>query len=211
MPGSPLNRGAVPAGGRRGDAARIAARDDAWQLDAAWLEPAGLAPLPAVAAGSPPSPGRAAAGAPVVRPGGADAERHRGDNRWHPGLSDAHHARRRHGDRGAERQRHQHRYQVGRHDRDHSNAEVRPDAEVRPMADTDRPLTILYFAWLRERVGTAAEELSLTAGCGDGGGPGGASGGARAGLRGGVRQPPVGAVRGEPGVRAGDRRAASGR
>ncbi len=31
------------------------------------------------------------------------------------------------------------------------------------MADTDRPLTILYFAWLRERVGTAAEELSLPA------------------------------------------------
>jgi sulfur-carrier protein len=29
------------------------------------------------------------------------------------------------------------------------------------MADTDVPLTILYFAWLRERVGTAAEELSL--------------------------------------------------
>ena len=29
------------------------------------------------------------------------------------------------------------------------------------MADTDTPVTILYFAWLRERVGTAAEELSL--------------------------------------------------
>ena len=29
------------------------------------------------------------------------------------------------------------------------------------MADTDTPLTILYFAWLRERVGTAAEELPL--------------------------------------------------
>lgn len=29
------------------------------------------------------------------------------------------------------------------------------------MADTDRPLTILYFAWLRERVGMAVEELSL--------------------------------------------------
>jgi molybdopterin synthase sulfur carrier subunit len=29
------------------------------------------------------------------------------------------------------------------------------------MADTDRPLTILYFAWLRERVGTAAEEFLL--------------------------------------------------
>jgi sulfur-carrier protein len=29
------------------------------------------------------------------------------------------------------------------------------------MADTDRSLTILYFAWLRERVGAAAEELSL--------------------------------------------------
>lgn len=32
------------------------------------------------------------------------------------------------------------------------------------MADTDRPLTILYFAWLRERVGTAGEELPLPAG-----------------------------------------------
>jgi molybdopterin synthase sulfur carrier subunit len=32
------------------------------------------------------------------------------------------------------------------------------------MADTDRPLTILYFAWLRERVGTAEEELFLPAG-----------------------------------------------
>ena len=29
------------------------------------------------------------------------------------------------------------------------------------MADTDRPLTILYFAWLRERVGTAEEHLTL--------------------------------------------------
>ena len=29
------------------------------------------------------------------------------------------------------------------------------------MVDTDRPLTILYFAWLRERLGTAAEELPL--------------------------------------------------
>ena len=32
------------------------------------------------------------------------------------------------------------------------------------MADTDRPLTILYFAWLRERIGTAAEELPLPPG-----------------------------------------------
>jgi len=29
------------------------------------------------------------------------------------------------------------------------------------MADTDTPLTILYFAWLRERVGAAAEEIAL--------------------------------------------------
>jgi len=32
------------------------------------------------------------------------------------------------------------------------------------MADTDAPLTILYFAWLRERVGTSAEELALPPG-----------------------------------------------
>lgn len=32
------------------------------------------------------------------------------------------------------------------------------------MAERDRPLTILYFAWLRERVGTAAEELVLPQG-----------------------------------------------
>lgn len=32
------------------------------------------------------------------------------------------------------------------------------------MADTDRPLTILYFAWLRERVGATSEELTLPAG-----------------------------------------------
>lgn len=32
------------------------------------------------------------------------------------------------------------------------------------MADIERPLTILYFAWLRERVGTAAEELALPPG-----------------------------------------------
>jgi molybdopterin converting factor subunit 1 len=32
------------------------------------------------------------------------------------------------------------------------------------MTDTGRPLTILYFAWLRERAGTAAEELPLPAG-----------------------------------------------
>jgi len=32
------------------------------------------------------------------------------------------------------------------------------------MADSDDSLTILYFAWLRERVGTAAEEISLPAG-----------------------------------------------
>jgi molybdopterin converting factor subunit 1 len=32
------------------------------------------------------------------------------------------------------------------------------------MADTGQPLTLLYFAWLRERVGKPAEELSLPAG-----------------------------------------------
>jgi len=32
------------------------------------------------------------------------------------------------------------------------------------MPGTTRPITILYFAWLRERVGTAAEELTLPAG-----------------------------------------------
>ena len=32
------------------------------------------------------------------------------------------------------------------------------------MADTDRPLTVLYFAWLRERVGAAEEELPLPSG-----------------------------------------------
>jgi sulfur-carrier protein len=32
------------------------------------------------------------------------------------------------------------------------------------MADTDTPVTILYFAWLRERVGTAEEEFSLPPG-----------------------------------------------
>jgi molybdopterin converting factor subunit 1 len=32
------------------------------------------------------------------------------------------------------------------------------------MDDTDRPLTILYFAWLRERVGRAEESLALPAG-----------------------------------------------
>lgn len=32
------------------------------------------------------------------------------------------------------------------------------------MADTDRPLTILYFAWLRERVGRAEEALALPSG-----------------------------------------------
>ena len=34
------------------------------------------------------------------------------------------------------------------------------------MPDTPRPVTILYFAWLRERVGTASEELALPAGVG---------------------------------------------
>jgi molybdopterin converting factor subunit 1 len=32
------------------------------------------------------------------------------------------------------------------------------------MADTDAPLTILYFAWLRERTGTAEESVALPAG-----------------------------------------------
>ena len=32
------------------------------------------------------------------------------------------------------------------------------------MADTGAPLTVLYFAWLRERVGAAAEELALPPG-----------------------------------------------
>ena len=44
VPGSPLNLGTEPAEGQ-GDAI-AAARGDAWQLDAARLEPAGLAPLP---------------------------------------------------------------------------------------------------------------------------------------------------------------------
>ena len=29
------------------------------------------------------------------------------------------------------------------------------------MADTEPPLTILYFAWLRERTGTSLESVSL--------------------------------------------------
>ena len=33
-----------------------------------------------------------------------------------------------------------------------------------PMDESDRPLTILYFAWLRERVGMAAEALALPPG-----------------------------------------------
>ncbi len=32
------------------------------------------------------------------------------------------------------------------------------------MVDADKTLTILYFAWLRERVGRAQEELALPAG-----------------------------------------------
>jgi sulfur-carrier protein len=32
------------------------------------------------------------------------------------------------------------------------------------MADVEAPLTILYFAWLRERVGTSEEQLALPAG-----------------------------------------------
>ncbi|HEX4171109.1 MAG TPA: molybdopterin converting factor subunit 1 [Acetobacteraceae bacterium] len=32
------------------------------------------------------------------------------------------------------------------------------------MADTDAPLTILYFAWLRERTGTSQESVSPPAG-----------------------------------------------
>ena len=32
------------------------------------------------------------------------------------------------------------------------------------MPDTAKPLTILYFAWLRERVGRAEEEMALPAG-----------------------------------------------
>lgn len=31
------------------------------------------------------------------------------------------------------------------------------------MADVETPLTILYFAWLRERVGVAEEHVSLPA------------------------------------------------
>ena len=32
------------------------------------------------------------------------------------------------------------------------------------MPDTSKPLTLLYFAWLRERVGRAEEELPLPPG-----------------------------------------------
>ena len=32
------------------------------------------------------------------------------------------------------------------------------------MADTDAPLSVLYFAWLRERVGVPAETLALPSG-----------------------------------------------
>ena len=32
------------------------------------------------------------------------------------------------------------------------------------MADADAPLTILYFAWLRERVGASEEQVPLPAG-----------------------------------------------
>ena len=32
------------------------------------------------------------------------------------------------------------------------------------MADTEAPLTILYFAWLRERTGVAQESVALPAG-----------------------------------------------
>jgi sulfur-carrier protein len=32
------------------------------------------------------------------------------------------------------------------------------------MADIDAPLTLLYFAWLRERIGTASEDLTLPPG-----------------------------------------------
>ena len=32
------------------------------------------------------------------------------------------------------------------------------------MADVDAPLTILYFAWLRERTGTSQERVTLPAG-----------------------------------------------
>ncbi len=39
---------------------------------------------------------------------------------------------------------------------------------MRVMADRDRPaVTILYFAWLRERTGRAEEQLALPAGVGD--------------------------------------------
>ena len=33
------------------------------------------------------------------------------------------------------------------------------------MPDTSKPLTLLYFAWLRERVGRAEEELPLPPAC----------------------------------------------
>jgi molybdopterin converting factor subunit 1 len=32
------------------------------------------------------------------------------------------------------------------------------------MADVEAPLTILYFAWLRERVGASEEQVALPAG-----------------------------------------------
>ena len=32
------------------------------------------------------------------------------------------------------------------------------------MADVEAPLTILYFAWLRERVGVSEEQVALPAG-----------------------------------------------
>jgi sulfur-carrier protein len=32
------------------------------------------------------------------------------------------------------------------------------------MADAEAPVTILYFAWLRERVGTSEERVTLPAG-----------------------------------------------
>jgi molybdopterin synthase sulfur carrier subunit len=32
------------------------------------------------------------------------------------------------------------------------------------MADAETPLTILYFAWLRERTGTSEEKVTLPAG-----------------------------------------------
>jgi molybdopterin synthase sulfur carrier subunit len=34
------------------------------------------------------------------------------------------------------------------------------------MADTEAPLTILYFAWLRERTGTSLERVTRPAGVG---------------------------------------------